>query len=265
MRCRLYIDEVGNADLKGSAHDDNIRYLSLTGVITAVKLHDTEFVPALDALKATYFPDHSAANPVLLHRKDIMNRKGPFRVLHNEENRTKFSADLLEVLNKLPYRAITVTIDKRQHLERYTVWNFDPYHYCMRCLVERYVRWLDDRGPEFTGDVVAEARYKQVDKKLKASFARIYKEGTENVPARMAQQRLTSNDIKLYPKKDNVAGLQIADLIAHPSWRAMRQDRDGVQRPNDFGTQVVGILEAAKYRRSHYNGRVAGWDIKWLP
>lgn len=264
MRCRLYIDEVGNGDLKAAANDDNARYLSLTGIITTVSLHDSEFQPDLDLLKEKFF-DHCVERPVILHRRDVMDRKGPFSVLHNDQVRAEFDQCLFDLLSSLPYVVITVTIDKKRHLEQYTTWRFDPYHYCMHCMVERFVRWLDDHGPEFVGDVVAEARNKNPDKKLKASFARVYKHGTEHVSVEMMRARLTSSELKLHPKKDNVAGLQVADAIAHPLYRAMRHDRDGVLRPQDFGSRIATMVEEGKYRRSPYNGTINGYGRKWLP
>lgn len=265
MRCRLYVDEVGNGDLKGSATDDNARYLSLTGISTSVAVHGNRFQPELDALKAKYF-GHSAQNPIILHRRDVMNRKGPFAVLHNADTRDAFNADLLKLLKDLPYRVITVTIDKRQHLQQYGVWQFDPYHYCMTCLVERYVRWLDDAGSGFEGDAIVEARNKTPDKKLKASYARLHKLGTDNVSAQMMASRLTSRELKLSPKTDNIAGLQIADAIAHPIFRDMKHRAEGVSRPQDFGGQIASLMEADKIRRGPSPKRaLKGYGLKWLP
>jgi hypothetical protein len=133
----------------------------------------------------------------------------------------------------------------------------------MRCLVERYVRLLDDAN--LVGDVMAEVRFKKVDKKLKASFLRIHEEGTEHVPASLVGRRLTSKNIKLEPKTTNVAGLQLADLIAHPSLRAMKFDREGLPHPQDFGTKVADILKATKLRRRPDTGQINGWGLKWLP
>lgn len=195
-----------------------------------------------------------------------MGRKGPFAVLHNADRRGAFDEDLLDLLRSLPYTVITVVIDKRAHLQQYSVWRFDPYHYCMHCLIERYVRWLDDHGPEFVGDVVAEARNKKPDKKLKASFDRVYNRGTDNLSASFVQKRLTSSELKLSPKNENIAGLQIADAIAHPLWRDMRHSRENTPRPQDFGGKVAALVEATKYRRSPYNRAVInGYGRKWLP
>lgn len=262
MLCRLYIDEVGNADLKNAPNDDNVRYLSLTGVTTLRSFHDETIQPAFDELKIDLF-GHTQDSPVILHRREVIDRTGPFAVLNDEKIRADFDRRTLDLIGKLPYIATTVTIDKAEHVERYGVWHFDPYHYCMRCLIERFVLWL--RRHDWTGDVVAETRYRQVDKKVKASFQRIWRDGTEFISAPIVQERLTSREIKLFPKSQNCAGLQLCDLIAHPSFRAMRRLRNGEPIPDDFGGKVAAILEDKKLARNPKTGTIYGWGRKWLP
>ena len=122
MRCRLFIDEVGNGDLKGAQNDDNIRYLSLTGILTYRRTHDKFMQPELDQLKVEFF-GHTPQRPVILHRRDIINRKGPFAVLKDPSIRAQFDERLLAFLRDQQYLVITVVIDKREHLSRYTAWH----------------------------------------------------------------------------------------------------------------------------------------------
>ncbi len=170
---------------------------------------------------------------------------------------------MLTFFEALPYLVITVVIDKKLHLETYGVWHFDPYHYCLRCLLERYVLYL--RGHGWQGDVMIEARYKKADKKLKASYSRVLKDGTDNIPAAVVTAHLLPGDIHMKPKTANIAGLQIADLLAYPSARHMRFERDGVDQPEDFGTQVVQILLDKKYRRHPVTHQIPSYGRKWLP
>jgi hypothetical protein len=258
MTCRLFVDEVGNGDLNGAVADPNIRYLSLTGIITKLRAHSKFIQPGIDAFKGSFFD-----RTVILHRREIVRREGPFAILRDRDIALAFDAGLLELIAKMPYIAITVTIDKREHLERYLAWRFDPYHYCLRCLIERYVAWLDRQ--DLQGDVAVEPRYKLADKKLKSSFQRIYDDGTPHVPARIVQRRLLSRDIKFEPKSSNCAGIQLCDLIAHPSYRSMKFERDGQPERLDFGTRVVGVLRASRYARNPRTGEIAGWGRKWLP
>jgi hypothetical protein len=259
MTCRLFIDEVGNGDLQGSATNDNVRYLSLTGILTKTYLHDNAIQPAMDDLKQDVF---GRVN-IVLHRREIVRREGPFTVLKDQEKSNEFDLGILRLVNESPYLAMTVTIDKREHLNKYGVWRFDPYHYCLRCLVERYVSWL--RRNDLRGDVAIEPRFPKADKKVKNSFRLIYDGGSENVPSTLMQRHLLSHDIIFIGKQHNIAGMQLCDLLAHPSCRSMRFERDGREEPRDFGSMIVEILMERRYARHPTSKIVEGWGRKWLP
>ncbi|MBM4117973.1 DUF3800 domain-containing protein [bacterium] len=154
MKYRMYVDEVGNSDLKASS-EPNHRYLSLTGVILELGYVDAKVFPALEDLKRRYFGSHPD-DPIVLHRKELLNRKPPFMALRDPEVALRFDRELLLLLGDLEYRVITVVIDKREQVERYQTWRYDPYHYCLKVLLERYVLWLGRNRAQ--GDVMAESR-----------------------------------------------------------------------------------------------------------
>lgn len=262
MDFRLFIDEAGNGDLKGAASDPNVRYLGLTGVLTRQATHSLRIQPEMDDLKTELF-GHSPATPVVLHRRELVRREGVFAVLRDPDTTALFNRRMMELFTAWPYLVITVLIDKKAHLEAYEVWHYDPYHYCMLCMIERYVMHL--RAHKWRGDVMVEARFKSADKKLKASFARIYKEGTDNIRPQHVRDALLSGDLQMKPKSANVAGLQMADLFAHPSARHMRFERDKVPQPSDFGTRLADLLIAKKYRRHPQRLTIDGFGRKWLP
>ncbi len=126
---RLYIDETGNPDLEASA-DPNHRYLSLTGVIIEHDHVRSTLTPQLNDLKQRIFgPDPD--EPIVLHRKDIMQRNYPFHVLRDPFLAAQFDNDLLALLSGSKFVVITAVIDKQEHLNRYTRWRYEPYHYCL--------------------------------------------------------------------------------------------------------------------------------------
>ena len=192
-----------------------------------------------------------------------MRREKDFAVLRDKALGEAFDSGLLAFLKDSPYRAITVTIDKRAHLDAYKVWHFDPYHYCLMCIVERYLLWLKRHNQ--TGDVAIEPRTPKADKKVKASFRLIYDRGTEHISSKIAQEHLLSHDIKFIGKKLNVAGMQVCDLLAHPSYRSMKMRREGASKPDDFGTSVADVLENYRYLRHPKSMQIDGWGRKWLP
>jgi Protein of unknown function (DUF3800) len=257
-RYRLFFDETGTGDLR-SARDPNERYLSLTGVVIRQDFHDGYMTRRLDRLKRDIFAQ-TEKNPIVLHRRDIREKTGPFSILNNYQVRREFDSRIAAIIAEIPAPAFTVSIHKMAHLDKYRVWQFDPYHYVLTCLVERFVRWLSRTGK--VGDVIGEARNATHDAKLRTSFRRFYDNGSY-VKDPIVRLRLISRELRLQPKSANIAGLQIADLLAHPAHRAFRiRKTDGVM-PDDYGGFIANMLERYIYDR--VGGRVDGIGRKWLP
>ena len=256
----MYIDEVGNSDLGASANP-NHRYLSLTGVIASLDYVASDIHPRIEDLKTRYFGSHPDT-PLILHRKELVNQRPPFDALREPAVRYPFDDDLIDLIRDLDYVVITAVIDKLDHLARYQRWSYDPYHYCLTILLERFALWLGGRGAR--GDVMAESRGAKEDKRLKNEYERIYSSGTGNVAHANFVARLTSSQLKVKPKSANVAGLQLADLIAHPSFVSTKARHEGAALPGNYGGVVARILEDTKYRR-RWDGLINGYGRKWLP
>jgi len=240
VKYRLYVDEVGNPDLE-SSDNPNHRFLSLTGVILELGYVQTAVHPALEALKTTFFHSHPD-DPVVLHRKEIVNAKPPFEVLRDPDVRGRFDDQLLRLMAEWDYAVISVCLDKKKHKETYTMWRYDPYHYCLAVLLERFVFFLNRAGAQ--GDVMAESRGGKEDRRLKDSFRGLWEKGTDYVDPAQFQKALTSRELKVKSKANNVAGLQLADLFAHPSRNEMLIE-DGIVpwRLAPFARRIVEILE----------------------
>jgi hypothetical protein len=116
---RVFIDEVDNHLMK-SCETPTERYLGLTGLIIRRDYEQGPLTDALAEIKERTFGDAG----VVLHRRDIMDRKTPFDVLNDPEKAKEFDADLLDLLANASYRAFTAVIDKKEHSVRYTVWLF---------------------------------------------------------------------------------------------------------------------------------------------
>ena len=111
---------------------------------------------------------------------------------------------------------------------------------------------------------MAEVRGGKPDRRLEKSFARLHDGGTSNIGKNDMQLRITSKKLKLKPKAANVAGLQIADMIANPSAAYVRSLYGAGAAPDRFGGQIIRILVDQKYRRS-WQGKIEGYGVKWLP
>lgn len=257
---RLYVDEVGNPDMGASEHPTH-RFLSLTGVIMSLEHVQAVVHPTLESIKQRIFGSHPD-DPIFLHRKELVNKQPPFDALRDADVESQFNDELIALLRTADYAAITVVFDKLAHRERYERWRHDPYHYCLTELVERYVVWLRER--DVSGDVMAEARGGAEDRRLKEEFTRVYDQGSAYVAPDEFVARLTSRQIKLRRKEHNVAGLQLADVLAHPALRGAQARRAGGSLPATFGGRLIAILENGKYVCDE-RGEIEGWGRRWLP
>jgi hypothetical protein len=246
VKYRIYIDEVGNPDLERS-DDPNHRFLSLTGVILELDYVRSTVHPQVEGLKRKYFPWHPD-DPIPLHRKEIMNARPPFDALKDPAIRRKFDHDLLDCLASWDYTVITVCLDKKKHKETYAVWRYDPYHYCLMVLLERFVFFLRDM--DAVGDALAESRGGKEDRRLKDSFARLWVHGTDYVAPERFQDMLTSKELKVKPKSNNISGLQLADLVAHPSRNEILREQGLLGKElAPFAARVVQTLQHNYYQR----------------
>jgi len=265
---RLYIDEVGHHNLVSVA-DPNERYLCLVGVILDLDYSMGEFTEAMNAIKKDIFGTPN----VVLHRRELIDKKpAPYDKLNDTATRERFDTLIIDLIEKAKYTVIAVIIDKKRHVEKYGTWLFEPYHYCLTAMIERYVWWLDEQ--DAIGDVMAEARSRKQDMKLEATYKKLYKFGTGfNSPekkvfvsAELMQKRLSAGEIKLRLKSRNVPGLQLADLIANPARRHLVCKLEKIRMTSRMGRMIVKILIDRKYRRCKWgNRRIVGFGVKVLP
>ena len=94
------------------------------------------------------------------------------------------------------------------------------------------------------------------DRKLKNSFSRLWEDGTEYVTPERFQKVLTSKQLKVKPKANNISGLQIADIIAHPSrTEILRENKVRDTQLAPFATKIVAILKEKYYQ---HEGKIFG-------
>ena len=144
----MYVDEVGNADLR-SSDDPNHRFLSLTGVVIGLSHVESVVHPQMEGLKSTYFGSHPD-DPVILHRKELVNRRGPFACLRKG---CSPSAECAPKGDDEPEAASSVTQSRRstslrparthpnlaaEHRGVGRVWCEHPQAHASRCFVTRF-------------------------------------------------------------------------------------------------------------------------------
>ena len=109
-------------------------------------------------------------------------------------------------------------------------------------------------------------RGKREDKRLKQAYMSFYNDSAHltAIPTASIQRALTSRELKFGNKNDNIAGLQLADLIAYPCYQRVKARQFGQECGASFGEQIADIIEGSKFRRSAM-GTIKGYGTKWLP
>ena len=134
--------------------------------------------------------------------------------MREPSNRARFDKALVDLLESAPYTVVSAGIDKKLHRRHYTEPDH-PYHYLLKVLLERFVMYL--ACEQATGDVIVESRGKKDDTRLKLEYERFYKSGNEHVPRQAVERRLVKTLTMVEREGHNVAGLQVADMLAFPS------------------------------------------------
>jgi len=256
----LYVDESGDHTY-GYLEDPARRYLCLLGLFVEVETYRADFQPTLEKLKQKHFP-HSPDEPIILHRKELVTRRGLFGKLKNLENEQCFNIDLLEFFSVQDYRLVAVVIDKKAHIRRYSESAYHPYHFCMVALLERYCGFLNFYNAH--EDVLAGNRGGTEDTQLKEAYCTLFRTGTYFRGTEFFQRVLTSREIKLKPKIANIAGLQSADLLAYPVKQEILLSKKLISDPGDvFGKEICKVI-VSKYNHHIYEGRKNGYGKVFL-
>ncbi|MFQ6131409.1 MAG: DUF3800 domain-containing protein [Armatimonadota bacterium] len=260
---RLYLDESGDHVYHDpeALREPGHRYLALVACWLPQGSAYVEFHRRLEDIKQRHFP-HSPDEPLVLHRTELINCSGPFWRLRDERARHAWDADLLALMQATPFLLMGIVIDKLAMKQRYPD-PFHPYHVGLGLVLERYCGYLSHLNR--AGDVMAEARGKKEDALLGNAYRHIYIHGSRYHRAQFFQRTLTSREIKLKRKTANIAGLQLADLLAHPVRQDILEHAGRIQgKPDTFGTRLVRAL-GQKYNRQLYKGRIEGYGRVLFP
>lgn len=257
---RLYIDESGD-HVFNRLEEPNHRYLCLLGCW--LKGSDLRsFHVELEAFKQEHLP-HNPDEPVILHREDIINKRKIFKRLQDPALAERFDQGLLDLVARAKFTVVAVVIDKLLLRSAYGDAAAHPYHLAIGFMLQRYCGFLNHVSRH--GDVMAESRGGQEDRLLKDSYSRVFERGVWQFTAEAVQQALTSSQLKLKPKTANIAGLQLADILAHPVKQGILRELGHIaQAPPPFAGRLLEVA-AAKFNRQLYENRVQGYGKVFFP
>ncbi len=240
----MFLDESGDHNL--SVIDPQYPLFVLAGIITEKKYAEGEMTRRIRCFKDRLFGRHDFP----LHTADITRNRGVFEPVKGREFRERFYKELNELMRSLNYHVVACAIKKDAHLAAYGVAALDPYMLSLDILVERFCFEIGNR--EGSGAIVAEKRNPTLDHELDLAWLNLKVQGTRYLQANDIERRIVG--LSTRPKKDLVAGLEVADLVATPIGRHVL----GKQMQEDFR-----IVET-KFRRNR-EGDYSGTGLVVLP
>jgi hypothetical protein len=235
-----FFDECGDHSLEQIDRDFPLFVLST--VIMERTVYHEQIIPALGRLKMRFW-NHEGVN---LHSREIRKALGDFSFMQVPQKRALVLSALSGLMKELPITLFITAVRKQEHKQRYGMAATNPYDLALTYTFERVLHFLDGEN-EVHLPVTAEARGKNEDNELEAAFYRLMTQGTRFIPAERFQR--LKCPITFRRKTDNIAGLQIADLCAHPAARQVLKP----EQPN----QAWEVVKDRIYQRSH----VKGWKV----
>lgn len=112
---------------------------------------------------------------------------------------------------------------------------------------------------------MAEARGGIEDRLLKESFTRVYAHGAWVTRAGFFQAALTSKEIKIRQKKENIAGLQLVDILAQPSKMWVLNNYGLLDKPLPPFTQQLSQILEEKFNCNDFSGQKDGYGYVLYP
>lgn len=152
---------------------------------------------------------------VVFHSRDIRKCEKEFVVLFDLDKKQWFYQSINNVVENCDYVVFASAIKKDKYIKRFGKLSNDVYELALSFIIERAIFFLDEKNEDIKKlFIVIEKRGKKEDKKLSEHFQRLMARGTGYVGAeRLKNYSLT---IHFKDKKENVNGLQFADLAAYP-------------------------------------------------
>ena len=209
---KLYIDECGDQNL--SNFDPSFPIFTLCGVTLSQEQQKT-LNELVNNLKTDFWGDKK----VILHSRDIRKCQRGFEILFDLNIKKEFYSRINSILGREDlYKIMACSICKESYIRQYGKFN-DVYAQSLSFVLERAIFYLDNLSlPNGAAlDVVVEMRGKKEDANLLNYFNQLLDKGTFWVSSERMKEHI--NSFKFKPKKDNVNGLQIADLVAYPITR----------------------------------------------
>lgn len=242
----FFLDETGDHGL--TFIDDNFPIFLLCGCLIRED-NLFAFEDELNKFKKSFF----GTTEVNLHSREIRKCDGAFQILFDLELKAGFYEKLNRLLNQTKYYIIGAGVNKKEHIKRYGKGAKDPYALSLSFILERLIFCLDRKADKSHVKISAEKRGHKEDQMLLAHYNSVIDRGTYYVSSARFEMKI--EEFKFHSKRENIVGLQLADLCAYPLARY-------VINP-DAPYIPFNVIQKKIY--SDNKGNIDGWGLKMFP
>ena len=236
----LFLDESGDHNLR--VIDPSYPMFVLGGVIVDKEYADGPLTEAFGDFKHRMF----GRTDIVLHTADIVRTRNGFEALKDNEFRAHFYTELNALMQELRYLVVACVIHKLTYPCLYEPYQPDLYHLSFDALVEMFRHDIGD--VRNGGTIVAEKRQPALDQELQRHWLDLQISGNRYVKGDVIRSRIQALDLR--GKKENIAGLQLADLVVSPVGRR------AMGKPDKSDWNIV----EQKLRRSR-GGRIGDYGL----
>ncbi|TXD50004.1 DUF3800 domain-containing protein [Polaribacter sp. IC073] len=208
MKYYLFLDESGDHGLKKI--DENFPIFLLCGILVSEKNYKN-VKEKINKIKLEFWNN----NNVIFHSRDIRKCNNEFQILFDLGVKKRFYESINDLISKDNYKIISSSISKLAFIKKYGKLENDVYEIALSFVLERTVFCLDDFRDCTELEIIIEKRGKKEDLKLAKHIQKITQVGTYYVTSERIKK--IGFKTKFSWKKENINGLQLADLIAYPT------------------------------------------------
>ena len=239
------MDESGDHSL--DKIDSSYPMFVLAGCIFDFDYYSKVVEPEVNKLKTKHF----GKTNVILRSYDIRKQKKEFACLVDMTKRTAFYEDLDSYIKNTDFKIIAAAIRKDKLKSQYRTPG-NPYHLCLRFILERAVMSLGRTGEQMIFRI--ESRQTHNDERL----AEVYESFRNKDQGMLKKDEIQAKlvDLSFNQKSQNIIGMQIADLVAYPIGKWVLD--------NSKENKAFEIIEK-KFHKSYKSSSYLNYGLKIFP